>query len=208
MELIGRVVLGKLPAPKKFSVKKNADKCGREKSDLSVVYSGDGGLANVVIWVEGIKAGKDLTKDGLTLRNITCTYEPRVATAAAGSTLEIKNFDGIQMIAFGLLQGVKTPWFQTTLPVKGLGYKRKLDAPGLLNVHSDPDQPWATAWVYVFSHPYATVTDESGYFTLDKLPDGEYTLHAWHETFGEKQQPLSIKADPTGNRARADLRFE
>src|SRR4051812_37861166 len=80
-ELIGRVWLGKLPAPKKFSVKKNADKCGREKSDLSVIYSGDGGLANVVISVEGIALGKDLPKDALTLRNITCTYEPRIATA-------------------------------------------------------------------------------------------------------------------------------
>ncbi len=209
IELIGRVSISKLPPPKKFSVKRYADKCGAEKSDQSVIYSGDGGLSNVVVWIDGIKQGKDLPKDGLTLRNITCTYEPRVAAAVTGTTLEIKNYDALQMIAFGLLEGPKKPLFHTTLPVKGLGFKRKLDAAGLVNVHGDNDeQPWANAWVYVFDHPYATVSEDGGYFTIDKLPEGEFTLHFWHERYGEKQRPLSLKAGAADARMRVDLRYD
>src|SRR5262249_17541430 len=72
--VIGRVVLRTLPPPKKFQVTKNADKCGREKSDASVMYSRDNGLRNVVVWIDDIRVGKDAPKDNVVLKNITCTY--------------------------------------------------------------------------------------------------------------------------------------
>jgi hypothetical protein len=37
------------------------------------------------------------------------------------------------------------------------------------------------AEMHVVSHPYHTVTDESGRFRLTDVPPGEYEIVAWHE---------------------------
>ncbi len=44
--------------------------------------------------------------------------------------------------------------------------------------------PWMQAKWLVIDHPYATVTDADGRFTIPKLPAGEYTFVAWHERVG------------------------
>ncbi len=218
--LLGRVLLDKLPAPKKFAVTKNADKCGREKSDSSVVYSSDKGLKNVVVWIDGVRTGKDLPKDNVVLKNITCTYEPRVSVAVQNSTLELRNYDGTQMnataylrpgaLGFGISRvDTSTPaLFSAALPVKGLTHKRKLSDLGLLDLRSDPSQPWVQAFVWVFDHPYATVSDDSGYFSIEKLPVGVagVTVHAWHEVFGHKQLPITL-ADNGDQPLRVDFQF-
>jgi hypothetical protein len=202
--VLGRVLLDKLPPPKKFAVTKNADKCGREKSDASVVYSSDKGLKNVVVWVDGVRTGKDLPKENVVLKNITCTYEPRVSVAVQNSTLELRNYDGTQMnataylrpgaLGFGLVRtDVAAPaLFSAALPVKGLTHKRKLSEVGLLDLRSDPSQPWVQAFVWVFDHPYATVSDDGGYFSIEKLPAGPVTVHAWHEVYGHKQMAMTL----------------
>jgi len=45
------------------------------------------------------------------------------------------------------------------------------------NIH-----PWMDAWVLVFNHPYAAVTDEDGNFTIKNVPAGhKVRITAWHE---------------------------
>jgi hypothetical protein len=40
-------------------------------------------------------------------------------------------------------------------------------------------------YVYIFTHPYAAVTDEKGEFSIGDIPSGSYEIKAWHEGFGE-----------------------
>ena len=208
--ILGRVLLDKLPAPKKYAVTKNADKCGREKADQAVIYSSDKGLKNVVVWIDNVRVGKDPIHDTVVLKNITCVYEPRVSVAGVGATLELRNYDGLQMSAAGFLRppvfgftgAAGTPLFNVALPVKGLTAKRKMDKPGLIDIRTDSGQPWMQAWVWVFDQPYAAVSDEGGYFSLDKVPPGEVILNVWHETLGYKSEKLVVPAtDP----ARVEL---
>ncbi|MCC6810814.1 MAG: hypothetical protein IT381_25520 [Deltaproteobacteria bacterium] len=218
--LIGRVRLNRLPPPKKFQVTKNADKCGREKSDASVIYSSDKGLKNVAIWIDGVRVGKDVPKDNVILKNITCMYEPRVTVTAQGTTLELRNYDGTQMnataylrpgtLGFGLPMRVDaaTPaLFSAALPVKGLIHKRKLSELGLLDLRADPQQPWVQAFVWVLDHPYGSVSDDGGYFAIEKLPAGPVTVHAWHEVYGHKSQTVEIPADPLAQSVRVDFEY-
>ena len=58
------------------------------------------------------------------------------------------------------------------------------------------------AFVWVFDQPYAAVSDEGGYFSLDKVPAGEVILNVWHETLGYKSQKIVV---PSSDPARVEL---
>ena len=69
------------------------DLCGATLVDISVEHRGPR-LANAIVWLEGISAGKrlpvarryDITTSG-------CRILPRVQAAAAGGTLDVRNDD-------------------------------------------------------------------------------------------------------------------
>jgi hypothetical protein len=50
-----------------------------------------------------------------------------------------------------------------------------------------------SAYIAVFDHPFFGVSDADGKWTIKNLPDGEYTLHAWHEKLGEQDKKVTIK---------------
>ena len=41
--------------------------------------------------------------------------------------------------------------------------------------------PWMKTWVSVFNHPFFATTDENGNYQIDNIPEGTYTVVAWHE---------------------------
>ena len=54
-----------------------------------------------------------------------------------------------------------------------------------------------TAWVFTIDHPYFAVTNDKGQFKIQGLPEGDYTLEAWHETFGK--QEVNVTVDSSGS---------
>jgi hypothetical protein len=50
------------------------------------------------------------------------------------------------------------------------------------------------AYIIVTEHPYATVTDVVGRFSLDQVPEGQYTLRLWHERLGKLEAAVSVMA--------------
>ena len=58
------------------------------------------------------------------------------------------------------------------------------------------------AWIVVAEHPYYAVSDEKGEFKLTDVPPGTYTLHLWHESLGELEQQVTVRANAE---ARADF---
>jgi hypothetical protein len=56
----------------------------------------------------------------------------------------------------------------------------------------------------VVKGPYAT-TDESGYYTINNVPPGNYTLTAWQEVYGTQTQKITVAG---GQAAKADFTFK
>ncbi|MEI9961988.1 MAG: hypothetical protein WDM76_12895 [Limisphaerales bacterium] len=44
--------------------------------------------------------------------------------------------------------------------------------------------PWMFAWVSIFDHPYFSVSDADGKFTIKNVPPGKYTVEAAHRKLG------------------------
>jgi len=58
----------------------------------------------------------------------------------------------------------------------------------------DNQHPWEKAYVGVFDHPFFTISDEFGNYRIEGLPPGQYTVVAWHESFGEKTVEITFVA--------------
>jgi len=57
----------------------------------------------------------------------------------------------------------------------------------------------------VFEHPFFDVTGKDGTFELAGMPDGSYTIQAWHESFGT----VTTEAEISGNTVvTKDITFE
>ena len=41
-------------------------------------------------------------------------------------------------------------------------------------------------------HPYFAVSGADGTFTISGLPDGTYTIEAWHETLGVRMAEITV----------------
>jgi plastocyanin len=182
---------GNAPAPKKLDVNKDKEVCGKTpKTDPSLVVN-NGNLANAVVTITDIKKGKKLETKKVTLDQKDCEYHPHVLAFPAGSTVEIKNPDGI-LHNIHSYSKVNTPFnqaqpkFKKTLDVK-------IDKPEAVEVKCDV-HGWMHGWLVATESPYFAVTDNSGAFKLTDVPPGSYTVEVWHEKLGKSTQKVTVKA--------------
>ena len=172
--------------------------CGPSIADESVQSQG-GGLANAVVWLEGVRAGKAPGLERrLELESDRCRLVPRVQAAVVGSSVNIIAHDNfrqhLELRAAGdsaaraqILLGGGEQVIPTDLPFR---------APGMVTV-ADRDHPWPRAFLAVFDHPYFAVTSANGSFSIEGVPPGSYTLHSWHERTGAASQKVDVGPNGT-----------
>jgi hypothetical protein len=56
-----------------------------------------------------------------------------------------------------------------------------------------------SAFVIVSPTPYFAETDKSGAFSIDNVPDGAYTVTAWHEGAKSKSNPVKVAGDTSAD---------
>ncbi len=59
--------------------------------------------------------------------------------------------------------------------------------PLLCNVHSE-----MSGYIIVSPTPYFAQTDAGGNFKIDNVPDGKYTVVAWHEGAKPQSKPVDV----------------
>jgi hypothetical protein len=67
--------------------------------------------------------------------------------------------------------------------------------PVLCNVH-----PEMSGYIVVVPTPYFAQTDASGAYKIENIPDGSYTVTAWHEGAKTQSKPVAVAGD-----AKADF---
>ncbi|MCI0412736.1 carboxypeptidase regulatory-like domain-containing protein [bacterium] len=194
----------------KLEVNRDSSSCGVEPRKIQAVeIAPNGGLQNAVVFLKEISAGKDfvLSADPPVLHQTHCDYQPHVQLVPPMSSIKITNDDK-------LLHSVHAFWFpfgtkfviypnSVTYPAKTLFNiamvaQRKesfqqLGASGIVKFICEAGHYWMTAYVIVTPHPYFAKVDSQGNYTLEDVPPGKYILVSWHEYFGTKEQPITVK---------------
>jgi len=161
----------------------------------SIVANDKGMLANVVVSVKK-EDSPDLTgeapKEAAMIDQEGCMYKPHVVAMMGGQDLVVKNSDNFLHNIHTLSE--KNPSFNKAQPNKNDGEKMP-DPPKVAEYfHVKCDvHPWMSAYVAVFDHPFFGVSDKDGKWTIKNLPDGDYTLTAWHEKLGTQEKKVTIK---------------
>jgi plastocyanin len=127
-------------------------------------------------------------------------FSPHITVVQQGTTVDFLNSDSVAHNVFWTSVGgnKKLTHNLGTWP-KGEKRSFKFDNPGavplLCNVH-----PEMAGYIIVSPTPYFATTDKSGEYKIENVPDGSYTVTAWHEGAKGQSKPLAVAGD-----AKADF---
>lgn len=146
----------------------------------------NGKIQNVIVHIVEIKAGKAIPDDPIIVTSLKCEFVPHVAVGFIGKKIIMKTEDPV-FHAFDVHASIGgKELYHIALPEKGSSATKTLSKAGLLKL-SCYVHPWQDAYVSIFDHPYAAVTDEKGRFVINDILPGTYSVGAWHEELGTKQ---------------------
>ncbi len=195
--LAGKAVF-KGKAPAQANVKMDADPVCKKANAKpvpkgDVVVSAKGDLANVFVYVkesvkkEAIPAEKPAP---IVFDQAGCVYNPHVFGVRTGQTIQILNSDPTLHNVHAMPK--TNPGFNMGMATKGQKIEKSFAKPEtMIRVKCDV-HGWMTAYVGVLDHPWYAVTDANGSFSIANLPNGEYTLEAWHEKLGTKTAKVTV----------------
>jgi plastocyanin len=127
---------------------------------------------------------------------------PHILVVQTGTTVDFLNSDKVAHNVFWpSIQGggKKAPGHNLGTWPQGEKRSFKFDqagvAPILCNVH-----PEMSGYLVIVPTPYFVQTDNSGDYKIDNVPDGQYTVTAWHEGSKTQSKPVAVSGD-----AKADF---
>ncbi len=173
------------PSPHILEVQKDLSHCGSTILSPKLTFGPDNGIKNAVIRIDNIASGKYLDREvTFVLDQKGCEFDPHILLLPAGAKLEIVNSDAVlhNVHAQRVTDNFRT-LFNIAQPVQGQRTAIRealVSEPGLIKAVCDAGHPWMSAYIMIINHPYYTVTDENGYFMLEDVPPGTYTVTMWH----------------------------
>jgi hypothetical protein len=173
----------------------------------TVVVSSGGGLENVVLYIsEGLPANalSEVSSAVPIFDQKGCMYTPHVLPLDVNQKFKVRTSDqtahNIHPLPNPLTGNI--PWNQSQ-PPGAPDVEKSWKAPEMIpvkcNIH-----PWMNGYFAVVKGPYA-VTDESGNYTINNLPPGNYTVTAWQEQYNTQTQKVTVAG---GQSAKADFTFK
>jgi len=127
---------------------------------------------------------------------------PHILVTQVGSTVDFLNSDKVAHNVFWpsvQSGGKKGPGHNLGTWPQGEKRSFKFDQAGvvpvLCNVH-----PEMSGYIVVAPTPYFAQTDASGAYKIENVPDGQYTVTAWHEGSKTQSKPVAVSGD-----AKADF---
>jgi len=161
--------------------------------DEEVVAGPGGELENVFVYIKQINGNFPASSTPVVIDQHGCQYHPHVLALQVGQPLQIKNSDNTLHNIHAL--PVINPQFNEGQPVQGMVSTKKFDKPEITPFKVKCDvHGWMKAWMAVMPHPFYSVSQANGTYTISNLPPGSYTLVAWHEKYGAKEQQITVAA--------------
>lgn len=193
---------GVVPAPRVLTVTKDSHLAGADTREVDVVVVDDGKLAEAVVYLETVSAGKPwpelpdgglIDQEGARFLPSSRVVHQGVAVPLRNSDPELHNIHAYELIGrarrtiFNYSQIPGFPDLEVVVDLKREPYvKLECDAHNFMH-----------EYLFVASNPYYGVSGDDGSFAIDDVPPGTYKLIAWHPNFGEHAQDVTVAAGST-----------
>ena len=186
-------------APKMTNIQMSADPyCQSQHSSApateeDVVTGPAGELANVFVYIKDIKGNFPPPSAPVVIDQKGCQYHPHVNAVMVGQPLQIKNDDATLHNVHAMPNA--NSQFNEGQPVQGMVSTKHLDKPEMTPFKIKCDvHGWMKSYMAVMPHPFYSVSQTNGTFTISNLPPGQYTVVAWHEKYGQQEQQVTVGA--------------
>jgi plastocyanin len=126
-------------------------------------------------------------------------FQPHILAVQLGTSVDFLNSDSVAHNVFWIsVSGNKKLGHNLGTWPKGEKRAFKFDNPGvvplLCNVH-----PEMSGYIVVSPTPYFAATDKSGQYKIENVPDGAYTVVAWHEGAKNQSRSVNVSGDTTAD---------
>jgi plastocyanin len=160
----------------------------------TVVTGPGNSLENVVVYISAGAPDEPAPSTAAVFTQKGCRYIPHVLAFQVNQELKIQNEDQTSHNIHPLPK-LNHEWNKSqppgTPPISEKYDKAEI-FPVKCNVH-----PWMHGNFAVLKNSHYAVTGDGGSFTLKDLPPGKYTIMAWHESYGDQQQEVTITGSET-----------
>lgn len=151
----------------------------------TIVVNDNGTLKNVFIHVTaGLADGYSFAvpSEPVVFDQRGCKYTPHVFGVQTGQEIKILNSDPL-MHNINAQAKLNRP-FNRGMPNQGDELLRSFRVTEVMMSIKCDVHGWMGAYVGVVDHPFFSVSDGEGGFSINDLPAGTYTIEAWHEEYG------------------------
>lgn len=159
-------------------------------------------VRNVVLYLEGDSDALPGTPEQVAARRRAVIgqrderFTPHVRAVLTGGVVEFPNDDVVYHNVYSLSKAAGANGFDLGRYPKGTSRSATFSRPGTVQVfchiHSD-----MSAVVLVLSNPFFALPDENRRFVIDEIPEGEYTIVAWHERIRPITRRIRVVAGQT-----------
>lgn len=200
----GTVLFEGEPPERKPIVRDSDPVCAKTKKLNEDIVVEKGKLRDVLVRIKNGTAGEHKAPaEPVVVDQKECMYTPRVVGMMVGQRVAVRNSDPTNHNVGGMF-GAKTLFNKAQPPG---AHDLLVDAPhepGSVLELQCSSHDWMHAWLPVQDHPFFAVTGADGAFEIKNLPQGKYTLEAWHPKLGLKTLAVEIGK---GGRANVTARF-
>jgi plastocyanin len=167
------------------------------------VVGADGGLENVVLYIEGWTGSAQVSTAVPVFNQKNCVYTPHVLALDTGEAFKVTTSDQTAHNIHPLPNPMNNVGWNQSQPPGAPAIEKSWKNPEVIPVQCNI-HPWMHGWFVVVKGPYAT-TDADGKYTITGVPPGSYTVTAWQEQSGTQTQKVTVAA---GASATADFTFK
>jgi plastocyanin len=152
-----------------------------------------------VVYLESTAPVPATTDKPVTMDQKGLSFQPHVMVIQVGTTVEFLNSDKVQHNVFWpSISGDKKKTHNMGTWPQGQKKAFKFNDPGvvtlLCNVH-----PEMAGYIIVSPTPYFAETDANGAFNIANVPDGQYTVNAWHEGKKLQSKKVTVSGDTSAD---------
>ena len=160
----------------------------------TIVTGPNNALQNVVVYISAGAPDEAAPSQAVVFTQKGCRYLPHVLAFQVNQVLTVVNEDQTSHNIHPLAK-TNREWNKSQPPGSPPDTE-KYDKPEFIpvkcNIH-----PWMSGQFAVMKNSHYAVSSGDGGFTLPNLPPGKYTVTAWHESYGDQSQEITIAGSET-----------